>query len=61
MSKPEFLTIPEAAKLLGVSRRTAYLYVQSGRIPSQKDGLGRQGLKVKRADVEAAQQNAQQQ
>lgn len=44
------LTIKETAKILGVSVRTVARLVESGRLPSFKDGWFRL---YKRADVEA--------
>ena len=36
--KIEYLTIPEAAKALGISRVTAYRYVKSGKLPATRVG-----------------------
>lgn len=38
MSKGEFITIPELAKYLGVSRITIYNRVKKGQIPATKAG-----------------------
>jgi excisionase family DNA binding protein len=46
----EFLSIAEACALLGLSRRTAFRLMQSGRIPAVK--LGRRTV-IKRASLDA--------
>jgi excisionase family DNA binding protein len=38
MKKQQFLTIPQAAKLLGISRIAVYKKVKSGQIQAQKIG-----------------------
>ena len=38
MSKKEYITIPELAKLLGVSRIAIYNRVKKGQIPAEKAG-----------------------
>lgn len=38
MSKEKFITVPELAKLLGVSRITIYNRVKKGQIPATKVG-----------------------
>ena len=48
----EYLTVEEAAALLGVKRETLYAYVSRGIIKSYKQGMKRQRL-YRRAEVEA--------
>ncbi|HEV8309226.1 MAG TPA: helix-turn-helix domain-containing protein [Methylomirabilota bacterium] len=47
----EYLTVEEAARLLGVKRATLYAYVSRGFLPSYRQGIKRQRL-YRRADVE---------
>ena len=48
----EYLTVEEAAALLGVKRATLYAYVSRGILKSYKQGMKRQRL-YRRAEVEA--------
>jgi excisionase family DNA binding protein len=48
----EFLTVEEAARLLGVKRETLYAYVSRGILKSYRQGIKRQRL-YRRAEVEA--------
>jgi citrate synthase len=48
----EFLTVEEAAQLLGVKRETLYAYVSRGILRSYRQGIKRQRL-YRRAEVEA--------
>ena len=48
----EFLTVEEAAQLLGVKRETLYAYVSRGVLKSYRQGIKRQRL-YRRAEVEA--------
>jgi citrate synthase len=48
----EYLTVEEAAALLGVKRETLYAYVSRGILKSYKQGMKRQRL-YRRAEVEA--------
>src|SRR5712691_6947529 len=48
----EFLTVDEAASLLGVKRETLYAYVSRGILKSYRQGIKRQRL-YRRAEVEA--------
>jgi excisionase family DNA binding protein len=48
----EYLTAPEAARLLGVKPATLYAYVSRGVIRSYRQGMKRQRL-YRRADLEA--------
>jgi excisionase family DNA binding protein len=48
----EFLTVEEAAGLLGVKRETLYAYVSRGILRSYRQGIKRQRL-YRRAEVEA--------
>ena len=48
----EYLTVKEAAKLLGVKRATLYAYVSRGLIRSYRRGIKRQRL-YRRAELEA--------
>jgi excisionase family DNA binding protein len=48
----EFLTVDEAAGLLGVKRETLYAYVSRGIVKSYRQGMKRQRL-YRRAEVEA--------
>jgi excisionase family DNA binding protein len=48
----EFLTVQEAARLLGVKRETLYAYVSRGILRSYRQGIKRQRL-YRRAEVEA--------
>lgn len=47
----EFLTVEEAARLLGVKRTTLYAYVSRGRLRSYRRGMKRERL-YRRAEVE---------
>lgn len=48
----EYLTVDEAARLLGVKRATLYAYVSRGLLLSYRQGMKRQRL-YRRAEVEA--------
>jgi len=48
----EFLTVEEAARLLGVKRETLYAYVSRGILKSYRQGIKRQRL-YRRVEVEA--------
>jgi citrate synthase len=48
----EYLTVDEAAKLMGVKRATLYAYVSRGILRSYRQGIKRQRL-YRRAEVEA--------
>jgi excisionase family DNA binding protein len=48
----EFLTVDEAAALMGVKRETLYAYVSRGVLKSYRQGMKRQRL-YRRAEVEA--------
>jgi len=48
----EFLSVDEAAALLGVKRATLYAYVSRGLLRSYRQGMKRQRL-YRRAEVEA--------
>ena len=48
----EFLTVKEAARLLGVKPETLYAYVSRGVLRSYRQGIKRQRL-YRRAEVEA--------
>jgi citrate synthase len=48
----EFLTVDEAAALMGVKRETLYAYVSRGVLRSYRQGIKRQRL-YRRAEVEA--------
>jgi citrate synthase len=48
----EYLTVDEAAGLLGVKRETLYAYVSRGILRSYRQGIRRQRL-YRRAEVEA--------
>lgn len=47
----EFLTVDEAARLLGVKRATLYAYVSRGVLKSYRQGIKRQRL-YRRAEIE---------
>ena len=47
----EFLTVEEAARLLGVKRTTLYAYVSRGRLTSYRQGIKRERL-YRRAEIE---------
>jgi citrate synthase len=47
----EFLTVEEAARLLGVKRTTLYAYVSRGRLNSYRQGIKRERL-YRRAEIE---------
>jgi excisionase family DNA binding protein len=47
----DFLTVDEAAAMLGVKAATLYAYVSRGVLPSYRQGIKRQRL-YRRADVE---------
>src|ERR671924_261758 len=47
----EFLTVDEAARLLGVKRETLYAYVSRGILRSYRQGIKRQRL-YRRAEIE---------
>ena len=48
----EFLTVDEAAALMGVKRETLYAYVSRGVLKSYRQGMKRQRL-YRRAEVDA--------
>jgi citrate synthase len=48
----EFLTVEEAARMLGVKRETLYAYVSRGILRSYRQGIKRQRL-YRRAEVES--------
>ena len=48
----EFLTVEEAAHMLGVKQSTLYAYVSRGRLRSYRRGMKRQRL-YRRAEIEA--------
>jgi excisionase family DNA binding protein len=48
----DYLTAPEAARLLGVKPETLYAYVSRGLLRSYRQGIKRQRL-YRRADLEA--------
>ncbi|PYN95690.1 MAG: DNA-binding protein [Candidatus Rokuibacteriota bacterium] len=48
----EFLTVKEAARLLGVKPETLYAYVSRGVLQSYRQGIKRQRL-YRRAEIEA--------
>ena len=48
----DYLTVEEAARLLGVKRETLYAYVSRGILKSYRQGMKRQRL-YRRAEVEA--------
>jgi citrate synthase len=48
----EYLTVDEAARLLGVKRATLYAYVSRGVLRSYRQGIKRQRL-YRRTEVEA--------
>jgi citrate synthase len=48
----EFLTVEEAAALMGVKRETLYAYVSRGVLKSYRQGMKRQRL-YRRSEVEA--------
>lgn len=48
----EYLTVEEAAGLLGVKRETLYAYVSRGILRSYRQGMKRQRL-YRRADIDA--------
>jgi excisionase family DNA binding protein len=49
----DYLTLKEAADLLGVSRWTIWRRVRAGELQAHKAGVDRRTRLVKRADVEA--------
>jgi citrate synthase len=53
----EFLTVKEAARLLGIKPATLYAYVSRGVLRSYRQGIKRQRL-YRRAEVEALLQLA---
>lgn len=53
----EYLTVEEAARLLGVKRATLYAYVSRGMLRSYRQGMKRQRL-YRRSEVEALVQIA---
>lgn len=53
MSEPEFLTLQQAARLLGISRQTMYRRTQEGAITVYESPANRRVRLVRRADVEA--------
>ncbi|MGH7339171.1 MAG: helix-turn-helix domain-containing protein [Candidatus Rokuibacteriota bacterium] len=48
----EFLTVDEAARLLGVKRATLYAYVSRGVLKSYRQGIKRQRL-YRRSEIES--------
>jgi len=53
----EYLTVEEAARLLGVKRATLYAYASRGLVRSYRQGMKRQRL-YRRAELEARVQLA---
>jgi excisionase family DNA binding protein len=51
-----YYTVPEAARVLGVSRATVWRWIKAERLPAQR--VGPRILRVRRADVEALVQPA---
>ena len=49
---PEYLTIEQAAQLLGVSARTLRLYIAQGKLTGYKPRVGRSAQLVRRSEVE---------
>ena len=49
----EYLTVQEAAELMGVSRFTIWRRIRDGALPAYRAGVDRRTRLVKRADVEA--------
>ena len=49
----DFVTMQQAAALMGVSRWTLWRLVKEGRLPSYQSEINRRVKLVKRADVEA--------
>ena len=49
----EYLTVHEAAELMGVSRFTIWRRIRDGSLPAYRAGVDRRTRLVKRADVEA--------
>jgi excisionase family DNA binding protein len=53
-SAPEWLKIDEAAKLVGLGRRTIERYVQSGEIPHGRVGRGPKArIRIEQRELEA--------
>ncbi len=48
----EFITVAEAAQLLGVGRRTVFNYIARGKLTGYQSGVGNRTM-VRRADVDA--------
>jgi excisionase family DNA binding protein len=53
MSQPEYMTLGEAQRELGVSHVTIARMVRDGTLPSVPNKLDRRSKLVRRADVEA--------
>lgn len=53
MDASEYLTLTEAARLLGISRWSLYRRVDEGALPMYESPANRRVKLVKRADVEA--------
>jgi excisionase family DNA binding protein len=49
----EYLTVQEAAELMGVSRFTVWRRIRAGELPVYQSGVDRRARLVKRTDVEA--------
>ena len=49
----EFLTVQEAAQLMGVSRFTVWRRIKDGQLQAYEAGVDRRVRLVKRADIEA--------
>jgi excisionase family DNA binding protein len=49
----EYLTVQEAAELMGVSRFTIWRRIRDGALPAYRADVDRRTRLVKRADVEA--------
>ena len=54
--EPEFLTPPQAAKLLGVNPDKVRGWIRTGRLPAVKSG---RAYKIKRTDLDALRETAQ--
>ena len=49
----EFLTVQEAAQLMGVSRFTVWRRIKDGKLPVYEAGVDRRVRLVKRTDIES--------
>jgi excisionase family DNA binding protein len=50
----EFLTVPEVAEYLRISKVTVYRWIASGELPARRIGLSGRNLRIEKTAVERA-------